>query len=224
MISYKKPALRHFAVIKRVKASSYGYLWLVKDRRGDGRNQLLLVPGKRRAWPLLLSCLADNDVTPVRLRNTRVALLITGSDVKVVTAALRASKGQSVVLNAVSGFEPSKRSAKKKFIFSLGGAVLLLLCVAMFPSTTPTTATVIEPQPSKASLVSCGEHLKVGQEVIGSTKKLKRVSIEQIDFLVASNQKLGGLLQLKLKRLCDEKYFRVDAWAGVDQVLIAKVY
>ena len=211
-------------MIKRVKASSFGCLWLVKDRRGDGRNQLLLVPSKRRPWPLLLSCLASNDVSPVRLRNTRVALLITGSDVKVVTAALRASKSQSVVLNAVSGFESRRPSAAKKLIFSLLGIVLVLLCVAMFPSTTPTTATVIEPQPKEGTLVSCGEQLKVGQEVIGSTNRLMRVSIEEIHFLVASNQKLGGLLQLKLKRLCDEKYFRVDAWADVDQVLIAKVY
>jgi hypothetical protein len=144
--------------------------------------------------------------------------------VKVVTTALRASKSQSVVLNAVSGFEPRRPSAAKKPIFSLLGMVLLLLCFAMFASTTPTTATVIEPQPRKATLASCGEQLKVGQEVIGSTNRLRRVSIEEIYFLVASNQKLGGLLQLKLKRLCDEKYFRVDAWAGVDQVLIAKVY
>lgn len=224
MFALQKPALRHFAVMKSVKISRYGHLWLVKDRRGLGLDQLLLVPGKRRVWPLLLSSLSKHEASPVRLRSARVAILIGSSDIKDVMTALRDTKTEPVVLNAISGFEQGRSKLSGKPLLAIAGVAALLVSANLIPKNVSTQAAVVENLPLKRVAKVCGIELSEGQEIIGSTKRLKRVSISQTEFVVASSQRLGGLLQIKLKRSCDEKYFRVDAWSDETKVLIAKVY
>jgi hypothetical protein len=224
MFSFQKPALRHFAVMKRVKVSRFGHLWLVKDRRGLGLDQLLLVPSKRRVWPLLLSSLAQHDASPVRLRSARVAILIGSAEVKSVMSALRGTKSESVVLNAISGFEQGRAKFSRKPLLVVAGVAALVVSVNLIPKSVSTQAAVVEIQPQVKIVKVCGARLSEGQKILGPTKRLKRVVIEETEFVVASSQKLGGLLQLKLKRSCDDKYFRVDAWSNKDQVLIARVY
>lgn len=224
MVSFQKPALRHFAVMKRVKVSRFGHLWLVKDRRGLGIDQLLLVPSRRRVWPLLLSSLGQHEASPVRLRSARVAILIASTDINSVMSALRASKNEAVVLNAISGFEKGRSQLSRKPLLVVAGAVALVVSVNLIPTRVSTKAAVVESQPREQVAKVCGIQLSNGQEILGATKRLKRISVEETEFVVASSQELGGLLQLKLKRSCDDKYFRVDAWSNKNQVLIAKVY
>lgn len=224
MFSFQKPALRHFAVIKRVKICSFGQLWAVKDRRGLGLDQLLLVPGKRKVWPLLLSSLSEHEASPVRLRNGRVVILIGSTEIKSVMSALRATKTESVVLNAISGFEQGRAKFSGKPLLIVAVVAALVVSVNLIPKSVSTEAASYEVQPEMTIAKVCGVSLSEGQEVLGSTKRLKRVVIEETEFVVASSQKLGGLLQLKLKRSCDDKYFRVDAWSNKNQVFIAKVY
>jgi hypothetical protein len=224
MFSFQKPALRHFAVMKRVKVSRYGHLWLVKDRRGIGLDQLLLVPSRGRAWPLLLSAMSQHEASPVRLRSARVAILIGSIDIKAVMTALRETKSQSVVLNAISGFEQGRTRSGKKSIIAVAGIAALVLSINLIPKTLSTQAAVVEIVPVDKIVKVCGTELVEGQVLLGAIKKLNRVSVNRTEFVIASSQKLGGLHQLKLKRSCDKKYFRVDAWSDKDQVLIAKVY
>jgi hypothetical protein len=224
MFSFQKPALRHFAVIKRLKVSRFGHLWLVKDRRGLGLDQLLLVPSKRRVWPLLLSALSQHEASPVRLRSTRVAILIGSTEIKSVMSALRATKTAPVILNAISGFEQGRAKLSRKPLLVVAGVVALALSANLYPKSVSTQAAVVESPPVEKVLKVCGIELSQEQEILGSTKRLKRVSIREMEFVVASSQRLGGLLQLKLKRSCDGKYFRVDAWSDETKVLIAKVY
>ena len=224
MLSFHKPALRHFAVIKRVKVCRFGHLWLVKDRRGLGLDQLLLVPSKRRVWPLLLSALSQHDASPVRLRSTRVAILIGSTEIKSVMSALRVTKTEPVILNAISGFEQGRARLSRKPLLVVAGVAALVVSVNLVPKSVSTQASVVEVQPEVKIVKVCGNRLSEGQEILGTTMRLKRLVIEETEFVVASSQKLGGLLQLKLKRTCDDKYFRVDAWSNKDQVLIAKVY
>lgn len=224
MFSFQKPALRHFAVMKRVKVSRFGHLWLVKDRRGLGADQLLLVPNRSRAWPLLLSSLSQHEASPVRLRSARVAILIGSTQLKSVTSAIRETKNEPVVLNAISGFEQGRSKLNRKPLLVFAGAVAVVVSVNLIPTSVSTKAAVVESQPLEQVASVCGVQLSNGQEILGSTKRLRRVSIQETEFVVASSQKLGGLLQLKLKRSCDDKYFRVDAWLNMNQVLVAKVY
>ncbi len=224
MFSFQKPALRHFAVMKRVKISRYGHLWLVKDRRGLGLDQLLLVPSKRRVWPLLLSALVQLESSPVRLRSARVAILIGSADIKDVMTALRETKTEEVVLNAISGFEKGRARLSMKPLLAIAGVAALVVSANLIPKSVSTQAAVVKKQPLERIASVCGIDLSEGQEVLGATKRLKRVTIQETEFVVASSQRLGGLLQLKLKRTCDGKYFRVDAWSDDAQVLIAKVY
>lgn len=224
MFSFQKPALRNFAVIKRVKVSRLGHLWLVKDRRGLGLDQLLLVPSRCRVWPLLISSLVQHEASPVRLRSTRVAILIGSTDVKSVMSALRGTRAESVVLNAISGFEQGRAKLSRKPLLVVAGVAALVASANLIPKSVSTQASVVEAHTYEKTNKLCGVSLSVGQEVVGSTKKLKLVSVEETEFVVASSQKLGGLVQLKLKRSCDEKYFRVDAWSNKNAVLIARVY
>jgi hypothetical protein len=224
MFSFQKPALRHFAVMKRAKISRYGHLWLVKDRRGLGLDQLLLVPSKRRVWPLLLSALSKHEASPVRLRNSRVAILIGSTDTKSVITALRETKNETVVLNAISGFEQGRSRLRTKPLLAIAGLAALVVGANLIPKSISTQAAVVESQPLERLAKVCEIELNQGEEILGSTKKLKRVSIKETEFVVASSQRLGGLLQLKLKRSCDGKYFRVDAWSDKTKVLLAKIY
>ena len=224
MFSFQKPALRHFAVIKRLKVARFGHLWLVKDRRGLGADQLLLVPSRRRVWPLLLSSLSQHEASPVRLRSARVAILIGSTEIKSVISAIRETKNEPVVLNAISGFEQGTAKFSRKPLFAIAGVAALVLSANLIPKSVSTQAAVVGSPPIEKNVKVCGIQLSGGQEILGATKVLKRVSVEETEFVVASSQALGGLLQLKLKRSCDEKYFRVDAWSNKNQVLIAKVY
>jgi len=224
MFSYQKPALRHFAVIKRLKVCRFGHIWLVKDRRGLGLDQLLLMPSKRRVWPLLLSALSQHEASPVRLRSARVAILIGSTDVKSVMSVLRGTGAEAVVLNAISGFEQGRDKLSRKPLLVVAGVAALVVSANLIPKSVSTQAAVVEVQTDVKIVNACGTRLSEGLKILGTTKRLKRVVIEGTEFVIASSQKLGGLHQLKLKRSCDEKYFRVDAWSDKDQVLIAKVY
>lgn len=187
-------------------------------------DQLLLVPSRRRVWPLLLSALHQHEASPVRLRSARVAILIGSTDVKSVRAALRRTKAESEVLNAISGFEQGRAKFSRKPLLVVAGVAALVVSVNLIPKSVSTQAAVVEVQPQLKIVKVCGTRLSEGQKILGTTKRLKRVVIEGTEFVVASSQMLGGLIQFKLKRTCDDKYFRVDAWSNKDQVLIAKVY
>jgi len=223
MLFSSQPALRHFAVLNLVKRRRFGSIWLVKDRRGLGANQHLLVPSKSRAWPLLLSSLHQQQASPVRLRNGKVALLINVSDVKVIVDALREPRtSRAQKLNAISGFEMAGTNSKRKIAQAAVIVVVVALFVALLPK--PVIADVEVTEPIQKKIDKCALPIQVNSEVFGQVAQSKSISIGGSKYKVAAVQKLGGLTQLKLKRTCDQKYFRVDAWSQNNQVIVFKVY
>jgi hypothetical protein len=218
-----QPALRHFAVLEVVKRRKFGTIWLVKDRRGLGVSQYLLVPSKQRAWPLLLSSLNQQQASPVRLRNGKVALLINVSNVKEIVEALREPRASGVQkLNAISGFELASATSKRKTVVAVAIIAIVALLFALLPKPVSADEEVIEPIQKKID--KCALPIQVTSEVIGHVAQSKSISISGSKYKVAAVQKLGGLTQLKLKRTCDQKYFRVDAWSQNNQVIVFKVY
>lgn len=223
MFLFSQPALRHFAVIKRLKLVRSGALWRVTDRRGFGSEQLLLVPGRHKVWPLLLVSLNSVHASPVRLRNGKVAILVNASDVKLVSNLLRANpKSKESNLNALTGFEP--RFKKRKLApAALVISALVVSAVAIIPRPQEKVTTQIE-QTGPTAGNTCGKEM-LGQSLIeGVLARYKQVQISEGSFKVASAKKLGGLYQVKLRRMCDGKYFRVDAWSRNSEIVISKIY
>jgi len=137
MLFSSQPALRHFAVLSLEKRRRYGTIWLVKDRRGLGENQCLLVPSKAKAWPLLLSALTQLDASPVRLRNGKVALLVGSNDLRSIHESItRSKKTNAQTLNAFSGFESAASISKRKPLL----AILVMAAIVAFVSVVPKSA------------------------------------------------------------------------------------
>jgi len=225
MIFSSQPALRHFAVLNQVLRRRFGSIWAVKDRRGMGQNQFLLVPSRARAWPLLLSSLSQHQASPVRLRNGKVALLINVNDVKEILATLKARKGSQVAkLNAISGFETVDSTSRSKPLMAALIVAAVALFIALLPKPVSADVEVVAPLKLEKQIDKCASPIEVDSLVVGSIAKSKSISINGSKFKVAAMQKLGGLTQLKLKRGCDQKYFRVDAWSQSNQVIVSKVY
>ena len=186
----------------------------------------LLVPSRTKPWPLLLSSLSDFHSSPVRLRNGKVALLINNNDLELLHNSIhgaKKSKGQK--LNALSGFESdnSKVERKKPVIVLL---VVAMVAVVIWVAPKPVVADipVLKERKKPETSVRCGIPIQVNAEVVGVLAKNKLIKLGGFDYKIANTQKLGGLIQLKLKRKCDQKYFRVDAWSETNQVTVSKVY
>jgi hypothetical protein len=225
MLFSSQPALRHFAVLTLEKRRRYGTYWLVKDRRGLGESQYLLVPSRAKAWPLLLSSLSDLNASPVRLRNGKVALLVSSTDLHQVHNSIQKIRLSSVQkLNAISGFESVVSSGKKRPLI----AILIFAVIAVFVSVVPKPVVadvpVVEITQKPKTSVKCGLPIRIETEVVGDIANLKSIKIGGFEYKIANTQNLGGLIQLKLKRKCDQKYFRVDAWSKSNQVTVSKVY
>jgi len=225
MLFHSQPALRHFAVLSLEKRRRYGAFWLVKDRRGLGESQYLLVPSKTKAWPLLLSSLSGLNASPVRLRNGKIALLVSNAGIDLIHNAIHETSRKSVQkLNAISGFESVvSRSRSKPLV-----AILVLAVIALFVSVVPKPVVanvqiVVKTQKPKL-VVSCGLPIPIGEEVVGVIARSKSIKINGYQYKIANAQKLGGLIQLTLKRKCDQKYFKIDAWSQSNQVNVSKVY
>jgi hypothetical protein len=225
MLFSSQPALRHFAVLSIARRRRYGIFWLVKDRRGLGENQYLLVPSRARAWPLLLSSLSGLNASPVRLRNGKVALLVSNNDLELIQNSLqRARKTRVQKLNAISGFESVASGRGKKPLVTILAFTAIAAFVSVVPKPVVADVPVVEISQKPKAVVKCGLPIQIDDEVVGEISKSKSIKVIGFEYKIANMQKLGGLIQLKLKRKCDQKYFRVDAWSQSNQVTVSKVY
>lgn len=217
--------MRHFAVLQPVRRGRWGSVWLVKDRRNSERNQLLFVPSRLRAWPLWLRRLESLDATPVRLRQGRVAILITSTDATDVLQLIRKSNRSGVsVLNAMAGFE-AKVPTKKTLLWILPViAVFPVLFLALAPSQLPVSKRIPVSKVETSASSSCSGSLSVGSEVVGALGRYEKLSIDGEKFVIASFTKVGGLVQIKTKRLCDQKYFRFNSWIREGKLRVERIY
>jgi hypothetical protein len=225
MFKPKQPALRHFAVLECVKSGRFGSLWSVHDRRGSTKAQYLLVASRVKPWPVLLTLLEDMQPNPVRLRNGRVGLLLSGIELGHVTDALKQrSRNPVLALDALNGFVQSKKAKRVVNPLLLGIGFVVALAVVLVPQQYSRQPAVSVPREVKSSIGSCTNGPQQNQKIEGQSRRFSEVRVGQETYTIANVSKLGGLAQLKLKRGCDSKYFRVDAWIRASELTVSKVY
>jgi hypothetical protein len=163
------------------------------------------------------------DPTPTRLRNGRVAVLISAFETNTIREALRkGSKANGIKLNALTGFETG--GTKSKLRMALLPTFVLGLCLLLVIPKEQSLATPKVAPPKQKVLISCGDTIKQGAQAQGSIVQFGFLDIQGSRYKIASVQKLGGLAQVKLKRVCDKQYLRIDLWFDGVQLKVEKVY
>ncbi len=189
------------------------------------RVQLLLVPSKTKAWPLTLTLLDKFQPIPTRLRNGKVGLLLDQADTQEVMSALRNSKSkEDISLDAMKGFVTKRQSRRVTPIALTVSCCVGLLAIFAAPQLTHSEPQTIIQKDVAEVVENCAAGPEVQQSIKGKAKLLHSVTIGNEEFKVASVNRLGGLVQLKLKRSCDSKYFRIDAWSISNELKVSKVY
>lgn len=225
MFKPKQPSLRHFAVLECVKSGRFGAVWCVHDRRGSTKAQYLLVPSRAKPWPVLLTLLANLQPIPVKLRNGRVALLVSGFELTQVIDALKQSpKNTSFALDALNGFVQAKKSNMVPRTMLFGVCIVVALSVVLIPQQFSRQAAVSVPRIVESTAGVCIQGPLVNQKIEGPARRFSRVQLGKEQYTIANLSRLGGLAQLKLKRTCDSKYFRVDAWIRSSELIVSKAY
>lgn len=132
-------------------------------------------------------------------------------------------KGQLETLNAMSGFESGKRKSKLWIaivpLLVVGGLLLYPAQAEQLPVKTQADALVKAQEP-----VSCGKEIEEGSAIIGVIKRFNDIAIAGEDFRVATYVKLGGLGRLTVKRLCDSRIYRLEAWLEGKEIIVERVY
>jgi len=225
MFPKRRPSLRYYAVLRRALSGRRGSVWEVQDRRNPLRQQYLFVPSRMNSWPIWLKRLESLDPTPTRLRNGKVALLFTSSDVPSIRACLRRrAEGSNLVLNAMTGFQPSP--TKRKNLHSVWIPTIAAACflVLLLPKDVSSAKQTLERPLVQPRTDTCKIDLPAGSEISGSLARYKTVVIRGQKYKIAAINDLGGLAQVKAKRICDNRYFRFDAWLYKQSSRIERVY
>jgi hypothetical protein len=171
-----------------------------------------------------LKLLEVHNISPARLRNGRVAILISDEEVEVLIKTIKANRTTSKAqLNALTGFQESRPKGKRR-VFLFLAASLLGVAVMIIPRPTQVPIGVAPSSSVEIAVKSCATDFSSGTTVERLARKFSKVQIAGIEFKIAEIKRFGGLAQLKLKRVCDSKYFRVDAWASGKELLIEKIY
>ena len=220
----RRPALRHFAVIQRRHRSLACTIWSVQDRRNPLRHQFLLVPSRLRSWPMLLVTLQSLNATPTRLRSGKIAILLEAESVVAIREAMKMNqKSQFKTLNVMSGFESGKPKSKLWIailpLIVVGGLLLYPYQAPQLPVKAEVDELVTEQVPE-----ACSKDIDEGATIIGAIKRFNDIAIAGEDFRVATFVKLGGLARLTVKRLCDARVYRLDAWLEGKEITVERVY
>lgn len=224
MFLSRKPSLRHFAVLERAHRNLLGSTWAVQDRRNPLRKQFLFVPSRLRSWPISLSRLELMEPTPTRLRNGRVAVLLSTSDLSRIRLALSKPSVTSVPrLNALTGFESSERKSKLRLALLPALLICFSLLVLIPKEQSLATPTSKQTMVQKQEL-GCRININEGEKALGTLRRFSFLDIAGQRYKIAHLQKLGGLAQVKLKRVCDKTYVRVDLWSDGYELKVEKVY
>jgi len=225
MFGMNQPSLRHHAVLERVSMLKLGAIWKVQDRRNAVIQKFLLVPSKAKPWPILLEILKNFQPSPIRLRNGKVGLLLTSSEIIPIKNVLRKIPREPYELDAMNGFRVGR---KPKWIKPISVS-LVLIFVALLTTHIATVAKVTHTSPQRIQIKNaqteiCAIGIPLGARMSPTVKPLSRISFGETHFVVASAVRFGGLTQFKAKRTCDGKYFRFDAWKGDGFLEVSKLY
>ena len=220
----KQPSLRHFAIIARTFKSKVGSLWEVKDRRAPDQSQYLFTPSILMSWPRWLAILGDS-CSPIRLRNGKVALLLSREfDLEAIAKCLKYPRGRnSYSLQPMIGFLEAK---KNRVQFALPMILIFVVLVGLLTITMSPKAMVIatvSQSQNTAQRKSCGEVDLLGKRFPTGTKAHTTLSLEESKYRILKTSSFGGLTQIQLRRICDGKKFRLEAWRAKDSLRVSKV-
>lgn len=223
MFKFEQPSLRNFALLESVERTKFGRIYAVQDRRSHAKSNLF-IPNRLRAWPRYLQIFQGTDVTAVRLRDGRVALLLPfGVDVKKHMRATSQTMKQRSGFNALSGFQIYPAKQKRRYASALIGLTCLIVAGLVWHGTAVAKGpVVVHPSPVKLSVEVCSNRTLLGQRfawAIGQNEAL----INGVRIHVGGAQQLGGFLQLQMVGQCDHKYFHVSAWLEGKQFRITSV-
>ena len=164
------------------------------------------------------------EPTPIRLRNGRVAVLLSAPDAKSIKNELK-NKGKTGVikLNAMTGFESGQPKSKLRVVIL--PALAICMCLLLFIPKEQSAATqVVKQIPKQKQEIVCASPIASGAQVLGKLEKFGLIYIQEHRYKIANFQRLGGLTQVKLKRVCDKTYLRLDLWSDGAQLRVEKVY
>jgi hypothetical protein len=226
MFRFTQPGLRHHAVVERVMTVRFGSIWRVHDRRDPSIPKLLVLPTKAKPWPVLLEVLSQHQPTPTRLRNGKVAFILPNIPLIELKSSFRKSRTSSRSrLDALTGFSATQVETRSKVIafatIIIIGGLLFIQFPWSYAQSKPLSKVPIA-QKSKAS--TCKADVVLGMRISKGIKRFEKFKIAENTFVVANLSRFGGLTQLTLKRVCDDKYFRFDAWKSSEYLEITKLY
>ena len=225
MFLERRPSLRYFAVLSRELRSLSGSVWEVQDRRNPLRKQYLFVPSRMNSWPIWLNRLESLEPTPTRLRDGKVSLLLTSSDVSSIRACLRSKiKGSNLELNALTGFQAIRAKRKNAQLAWIPTVAVACSLVLLIPKDVSSATQTPERAVAKPQIDSCSIAVPSGSEISGSVDRYETVVISGQKYKIAAINNLGGLAQVKAKRICDNRYIRFDAWLSEQSPRIERVY
>lgn len=223
MLKFEKPSVRNFAILESIEKTRFGSTYAVQDRRSNVKSHLF-VPSRLRAWPRYLELFTGIDVTAVRLRNGRVALLLpVGVDVRNQMRASKKVMKQKNGFNALIGFEVNPAKQKRRFASALIGLSSCLVAGLVWQGTAEAKGPVpVDPSPVKLRVDACSNTTLLGQSLAWSIGQ-RDVLINGERIHIGSAQQLGGFLQLQMVSECDHKSVHVSAWLEGKQFRITSV-
>lgn len=220
----RQPALRHFAVLAKGAKTRYGKIWRVHDRRSELKLGILFVPNRKRIWPIWLEIIKETKPSPVRLRNGTVAILVPGTNTEQLRCLLKIPRNErGPTLDVMTGFKGEKPKRGSKWMLVTGAGLLLLIGIAASQLTIPKEGITVPPKVID-EVQSCSAIPEVGFSFPKGIKAGSKVTIGDSAFLVGPLKQFGGLTQVVIKRSCDGKRFKMEAWVNKSNYEIAKVY
>jgi hypothetical protein len=164
------------------------------------------------------------EPTPTRLRNGRVAVLLSAPDAKSIKNELKNKAKTGVIkLNAMTGFESGQPKSKLRVVIL--PALAICMCLLLFIPKEQSAATqVVKQIPKQKQEIVCASPIASGAQVLGKLERFGLIYIQEHRYKIANFQRLGGLAQVKLKRVCDKTYLRLDLWSDGAQLRVEKVY
>lgn len=217
------PSLRNFAVLRRVARFWQGQVFEVQDRRLMDNPQLLFAPNRFRSWPRYLAMFGDRGATPVRLRNSKVAVLF-GHEVQLqqLKYALRLKTKGQWTFAALTGFQNSTKRKVARFILPTA-CCLVAISLATVLSGPRTLADAKTPQRTElASKAVCVEPPQVGDKV-QLNAKMGTLLIRERSLKAVHVQIIGGFMQAQIRSECNSKELLVKAWLRGKTYQIASV-
>jgi hypothetical protein len=121
------------------------------------------------------------------------------------------------------GFAEDKKS---RFKFALPMLLVLVLSAGLLTITLSPKATVVasaKQSQHTAQRPSCGEVDLLGMSLPTNIKAHSTVRIQESKFRILKTSSFGGLTQIQVRRICDGKRFRLEAWRVKDSLRVSKV-